>query len=343
MKTFWPIFALSISVAWSGSVVCAPSITPQSLAGEWEYALNPQLVMKLHLHVDAGGVLSGSIDTPDNPPKHMELTNVQLKGNVLSYKTPQGTVQQVVMADGKTMVGSYQWQRVEKSSLSSQQLAGDYAAVDANGTGTIMRLRAAADGALTGSFDVVGKEVLAGRRPLKNVSFDGKNLSFVDSNDSVFHGTVINGGKAISGSFQAGTAPIVWHQTRDAAQAALADAAERPRPTDGTWAGNLVFAKVPPETAPNRSHGLMTFIFGSNPDSCLVIFGGDFSSYQEKAPCVMKLTGHAVHVVMSSRQSTFDGTLSVDGQHLSGTYTSTGPSSQRYGPGQIEMVPSKAP
>jgi hypothetical protein len=74
-----------------------------------------------------------------------------------------------------------------------------------------------------------------------------------------------------------------------------------------------------------------------------VILGGDFSSHQEKAPCVMMLTGNAVHVYMSNRQATLEGKLSSDGQHLSGTYASKNPSYQQFGPGRIEVIRTKAP
>ncbi len=62
--------------------------------------------MMLHLTVDANGTMTGSIDTPDTPPKHMELTNVHLAGNVLTYTMPPlGTIREVVMADGKKWQG----------------------------------------------------------------------------------------------------------------------------------------------------------------------------------------------------------------------------------------------
>lgn len=103
-----PLFLSSIH-DWASLRNFRPKLTcgsPQSLAGDWKYVLNAPLEMMLHLTVDANGTMTGSIDTPDTPPKHMELTNVHLAGNVLTYTMPPlGTIREVVMADGKKWQG----------------------------------------------------------------------------------------------------------------------------------------------------------------------------------------------------------------------------------------------
>jgi hypothetical protein len=39
----------------------------------------------LHLRRGPGGALVGSVDTPDTPPKHVELSNIQLTNRMLKY------------------------------------------------------------------------------------------------------------------------------------------------------------------------------------------------------------------------------------------------------------------
>ena len=87
-------------------------INAQSLAGDWEYSLNGPQKLVLHLRTGPGGALVGSVDTPDTPPKHVELSNIQLTNRMLKYTWPGlGTFTEVVNADGKGMVGAHIWVR----------------------------------------------------------------------------------------------------------------------------------------------------------------------------------------------------------------------------------------
>src|SRR6202021_3229477 len=60
-----------------------------SLAGDWEYVINGPVKMVLHLQVGADGALTGTIDTPESPPQHVVLKDIQLSGKILKTPCPQ--------------------------------------------------------------------------------------------------------------------------------------------------------------------------------------------------------------------------------------------------------------
>ena len=111
MKICSLFFALVIClcVALVSAAQGTPAISPQSLAGDWEDAVTPQLKLVLHLRVDASGALSGTIDTPDTPPKHIELTNFKLAGKMLSYTmgSQPGSITEAISADGSHLNGTW--------------------------------------------------------------------------------------------------------------------------------------------------------------------------------------------------------------------------------------------
>src|ERR1700723_682707 len=92
-----------------------------SLAGDWEYTINGPVKMVLHLQVGADDALAGTIDTPESPPQHVVLKDIQPSGKILKYPWPQrGTMMEVVQADGTSMLGAQIWQRVNTSALSAR-------------------------------------------------------------------------------------------------------------------------------------------------------------------------------------------------------------------------------
>jgi hypothetical protein len=344
MRRFFPLLLLLsvflLASPRAASVQSPPAITPQSLAGDWEYVLNPPLKMVLHLRVDATGAMSGTVDTPDTPPKHLELTNVHLAGNQLIYTMPSlGTIREVVMADGKKMAGPYMWERAIKVSVPPQQLAGDWTSDGPNVGGTILHLRIDPKGTWTGTLDVMG--LAPSRQSLSNINFDGNSLSFAGANGSVFHGTLGNGGKTLSGSFTQSGILITWQQTRNAAQAVLADNQEKPRATDGAWNGVMNYTAKYPNIPLRKGSFRLTFHFGSNPASCSATLTGDAPGSDETVPCEMTLTGNSVHVdKIHGFSATFIGTLSADARHLSGVWTMGDPNFHWTGPSQVELTRS---
>jgi hypothetical protein len=332
---FYPLFTLGLPCATFAQ--SSPAVSPQSLAGDWKYVLNAPLEMMLHLTVDANGTMTGSIDTPDTPPKHLELTNVHLAGNVLTYTMPPlGTIREVVMADGKKMAGPYLWERVTKTSVSSMQLAGDWTSEGPNAGGTILHLRSDKTGSLTGTLDVLGLSPF--RQLLSKVSFDGNGLSFEGGNGSVFHGKINNEGKTLSGTFSQSSALITWQQIRNAAQAAAEDSKEKPRATDGAWNGVLNYTAKFPDLPLSKGKARLIFRFGSNPASCSAQLAGDTGT-PETMPCQMTLTGNAVHVErVIGFNATFEGVLSPDAHHLSGVWTTGNPNFHWTGPVRVDLV-----
>jgi hypothetical protein len=331
----FPFFCL-VAFAWAGLPQSAPTVSPQSLAGDWEYVLNGPLKMELHLHVDAAGAMTGSIDTPDTPPKHIELTNIHLAGNVLTYTMPPlGPIREVVMADGNKMAGPYVWDRVRKTSLSPQQLAGDWTSDGPNAGGTILHLRVDAKGTLTATLDILG--LAPSRQSLSNVNLNGNSLTFAGANGDIFHGTLGNDTKTISGTFSGSSAFITWQQTRNAAQAVVEDSKEKPRVTDGAWSGVVNYTAKFPDLPLSKGSFHLTFHFGSNPASCAAEVSG--SARNDSYPCQMTVTGNSVHVErIIGYSATFIGTLSADGRHLSGTWTTGNPNFHWTGPAQIDLT-----
>lgn len=81
------VAALSCGLAGLAGAQTA-SVSPRSLAGDWEYVLSPSQKLVLHLHVAANGVMTGTIDEPGSPPKQIELRDVHLAGIMLTYTLP---------------------------------------------------------------------------------------------------------------------------------------------------------------------------------------------------------------------------------------------------------------
>jgi hypothetical protein len=314
------IAVICAMVASTAAEADTQKVTAHSLAGDWEYTINPPLKLVLHLQVDASGAISGSIDTPDSPPKHIELSNAHLAGNILSYSmgSQPGTFREVVSADGKKMIGPYMWERVEKQiAVSPQRLTGDWS--DGDTGGSVLRLRLDASGALTGQIEVMG--LMPSRKPLSHLTFDGTALSFVAPNDATFQGTLGQSGHAISGIFSGSAVIHTWRQVKDGAQAAVEDSKERPRPTDGDWSGVGDYATNFAETGPGKGTVHITFHFGSNPSSCSLGMEGGPGS-KETVPCQMTLTQNKVYVKTNiGFGATFNGVLSVDGNQLDGALT----------------------
>jgi hypothetical protein len=292
-----------------------------SLAGDWEYAINGPVKMVLHLEVGADGALAGSIDTPDSPPQHIVLKDIQLSGKILKYIWPQrGTIMEVVQADGNSMLGAQIWHRVNTSALSARDVAGDWESKTTSGTYSkvthILHLRLDSGGSLTGYLD----ELLAipRRVPLREVRLQGTTLTYTLDNGNVLHGTFSNDRRTILGA-QAG---LTWQRARTLAQALAEDSKERPLPTDGTWSGIITpvlwsqVVKTPPKGDFHYSVHL-----GSAPVTCSVrleIPTGEQDKSPLDVPCEMKREGANVQI-FGPYAGAFIGTLS--GDQLTGSWT----------------------
>jgi len=164
--------------------------------------MSPGLTLVLHLRVDAGGALSGTVDTPDTPPKQIQLADVHLAGNMLSYSMPPqpGIFREVIGADGMKMLGPYMWVRAGGAAQADPpfetlaQIAGDWVTPGGGPLAQTLRLRLDASGALTATIDV--PEPMTQRLPLTKVQVSGRTLSYTMPDGAhTYQGTFGSDGK----------------------------------------------------------------------------------------------------------------------------------------------------
>ena len=319
---------MGISTAVSGQA--ATAVSAQSLAGDWEYVINPPMKLELHLRVDASGALAGTVETPDTPPKQIQLANFKITGTMLSYtmSSQPGTVHEVVSADGTKMLGPFMWTRVGAAGAAPAaaaapfaplaQIAGDWVTAGGGASAQLLRLRLNADGALTGTIDT--PEPMAQRLQLGNVQVSGRTLSYImPDGHHTFQGAFSVDGKTVTATGQS-TVDMTWQRARSAAQAAAQEAADAAKPSNGDWSGVANYTANFPGLPP--SQGVETFLlhFRSNPASCAMRLVGD--ERNNDVPCQMTSTGNSVHIEnVVGYGATFIGTISADGNHLAGAWT----------------------
>jgi hypothetical protein len=177
--------------------------------------------------------------------------------------------------------------------------------VDAQGT-----LKATMDSPSQGANGLVGDNVKLG---------DGATLSFdIPAVAGSYAGTVNAGGKAISGTWsqviqgQQHSMPLEWTFAATTADAAAAEAAVKPSPIDGDWAGAL-------NAGGQTLH--VIFHFKAAPDGILCSMVSVDQSPQP-VPCGnVKVSGKHVSLEVQLAHGTYAGTLRSDGKHIDGTWT----------------------
>jgi hypothetical protein len=319
------VCAIGVSTAVSGQA--AGAVSAQSLAGDWEYVVSPPLKLELHLHADASGALSGTVDTPDDPPKHIELTNVHLAGKMLTYSMPPqpGTFYEVISADGTKMLGPQMWTRVGAAAAPAAapfaplaQIAGDWVQPGGGEWVQVLRLRLNAGGALTGTIDM--PEPVTQRLQLSNVQVSGRTLGYtMPDGHNIFQGTFSGDGKTVTPTGQS-TIEATWQHARTAAQAEALEVADAAKPSNGDWSGVANYTTNFPGLPPGAGTATIVLHFRSNPASCSMGLVGD--ERNNDLPCQMTSTGNTVHIErVAGYGATFSGTLSADRSHLIGAWT----------------------
>ncbi len=78
------------------------------IAGDYLGTLGP-LHLRLHLKLDASGMLSGTMDSPDQGANGLACADFKLQGEVLSFSVPivHGAWKGIVSADAKTLTGTW--------------------------------------------------------------------------------------------------------------------------------------------------------------------------------------------------------------------------------------------
>jgi CubicO group peptidase (beta-lactamase class C family) len=92
-------------------VLCAGSLSTQTaapaVAGEYTGMLG-QLHLKLHIQQDAGGALTGTLDSPDQDAYGIPCAQLVLSGNKFSFTLlNSGTYKGEISTDGKTITGTW--------------------------------------------------------------------------------------------------------------------------------------------------------------------------------------------------------------------------------------------
>jgi hypothetical protein len=307
--TLAAILAAEFASAQGGS----GTITPQSLAGDWHFDIGPEMTWILHLSVDAGGAMAGSITVVQlgQPGKPMVLNDVQLSGNTLSYKEPGSDLKipERILPDGR-MVGAQLWVRggVEQvTPPSAQEIAGDWATNPGSSNSMLLRLRLGPGGVLTGTLDTTGPS--AQRLRLSDIQLNGRTLSFKTAEGSTLQGIFTKDKQSIMG-----ISGLTFRRDKTLAQALAQDANTKPLPTDGAWTGTV--PHIPWSAGIKHEFETLqfTFVFTSAPVSCSM----DGSIRKTLGPifCTMTREGNRVHVAVV--MGAYDGTL--NGSRITGAW-----------------------
>lgn len=129
---FRRLLVLSVLLVAIAAAQRASAMSAQSAAGDWQWQLGGPMTELLRLRVNATGALIGTLDLPFPKAQRVQLSNVQVSGDTLSYEMPNGaTFHGTLSGDGNTIVGTasgsatvYQWKRLRNA---SQALAVDAA------------------------------------------------------------------------------------------------------------------------------------------------------------------------------------------------------------------------
>jgi hypothetical protein len=203
---------------------------------------------------------------------------------------------------------------VVAQTVTAASLAGEWKGVLMDQLPLVLHLDVDAKGALTATMDspsqgangLVGDNVKLG---------DGAALSFdIPKVGGSYAGTVTAGGKTINGTWtqQGHSAPLEWTYVGTAAQAAAAEAAVKPSPIDGDWAGAI-------SAGGQTLH--VIFHFKAAPDGILCSMVSPDQSPQP-FPCGdVKINGKKVSLTAPGVHGTYEGKLRNDGKHIDGTWS----------------------
>ena len=80
----------------------------QTVSGDYSGTVG-SLPVKLHLHVDAAGEVTGALNSPSQGARDIPCTDFHLAGQTLAFSVPavRGSWQGTVSADGKTLTGTW--------------------------------------------------------------------------------------------------------------------------------------------------------------------------------------------------------------------------------------------
>lgn len=181
------------------------------------------------------------------------------------------------------------------------------------GTLTIeLDLATGADGKPAATFTVPERQLTG--LPIMSVSVDGNTVAFESSAIGVrFKGDISADGRQLDGTIEApsGSLPLTLTRTGDAHIVAPPRNAAVDRQLEGAWSGTLDVdsGKRLTLTLQNRPDGTAAATMVSVDEGGLAV------------PVSIVQEGKSVKIQIPAVSSAFAGTLSADGQQLTGTYT----------------------
>jgi D-alanyl-D-alanine-carboxypeptidase/D-alanyl-D-alanine-endopeptidase len=282
----WAHCQTAIAVSSLAVVLCMLVATPAraraqaapAIAGDYAGALGP-LQVKLHLKVDAGGAITGTLDSPNQGANGIPCADFHLDGQALSFSVPavHGSWKGTVSADGKTLTGT--WDQGNPSSLVFTRdtfvPATKPSRVDGIWLGTLqaggaslriqLHLKSDAAGNEYGTLDSLDQGAMA--IDCSKVSFSGDEFSFeVPAVNGHYAGKLSADGNTLTGTWtQNGNSLqlILARQAGEIAGKPIAppkyDAAMAPVPADDLHAvleGDLAGALKTGELAPSTGAGV---------------------------------------------------------------------------------------
>jgi hypothetical protein len=219
----------------------------------------------------------------------------------------------LVLAAAACGLGLAAAQTAGAQTVTPASLAGEWKGALMGQLPLVLHLDVDPKGALTVTMDSPSQG--ANGLASANVKLDGASLSFdIPSVGGSYAGTVAAGGKTIGGTWsqQGHSLDLQWTFSGSAAQAAAAEAAVKPSPIDGDWAGAI-------NTGSGTLH--VVFHFKAAPDGILC----SMDSVDQGAngiPCGdVKVTGKRVSLDAKAVNGTYAGTLRADGKHIDGTWS----------------------
>jgi hypothetical protein len=172
------------------------------------------------------------------------------------------------------------------------------------------------DGHLIGTLNSVAENLTG--LPLLNLSVNGVSVTFelkASSPAKKFEGTLLDGGKSMTGDVGAGTFALT--RTGDARSEVPPKSAPIAKELEGVWTGVL-------ELSPEQLH--ITLELSNQPDGTST---GTLAAAEEglRLPVAIVQKDSSVNVLVKNLNSSWSGTLNPDGTELAGTYRTTQASS----------------
>lgn len=215
-----------------GAGMCAGQ-DASKLAGDYAGTLGP-LHLKLHLKTDAGGHLTGTLDSVDQGANGLECGNIKLDGNALSFDVPvvHGSWKGTINAEASALDGT--WSQGTPMPLVFRREgafvpAAKPSAVDGVWLGTLQAAGQSLRVQLHVKSDAAGKEYCtvdsldqgASGLECSNVKLSGANFSFeVAAVHGTWTGTLSADHNALNGTWTQGS-PLTLNFTRQEKEIAV--------------------------------------------------------------------------------------------------------------------------